>query len=303
MTSNGISPTGLIGADLGVRDVAAAARFFGGIWNLSIVAEERGSVYLRGTGPHHHVLGLHPRPAAELLRVNLSASGRADVDALHARVAAAGPAAIEAPAEVREPGGGYAFAFRDPDGRVVRVLAGEARHADHAPVPDRPIGITHFVLNSPKQEAAAAFWVKALGFSVSDRSLLTFLRCNEEHHNIAFHPGPGDTLHHIAFEMPDLDSVMRGAGRMRDHGIAMEWGIGRHGPGNNIFAYFIGPEGFIVEYTAEVEKVGADHRPHDPSHWKYPNGHTDLWGITPPPSDRLKAAQAGIRFASGIFHP
>jgi catechol 2,3-dioxygenase len=300
---SGVAPAGLRGADLGVADVAAAAKFFGGIWNLAVIAERRGSVYLRGTGSCHHVLALHPRGRAELLRVNLAAASRADVDALHAQVKRARPLEIGTPAEVDEPGGGYAFAFRDPGGRVVRVIAGDARHADAASVADRPVGITHLVLNSPRQEEAAAFWVEALGFRVSDRSLLTFIRCNADHHNIAFHPGGGDTLHHIAFEMPDLDSVMRGAGRMRDHGIAMEWGIGRHGPGNNVFAYFIGPEGFIVEYTAELEKVGADHRPHDPSHWKYPDGHTDLWGLTPPPSGRLRAAQDAIGFAEGIFSP
>ena len=298
----GPCPSGLQGADLGVADVAAAANFFGGIWHLAKAAERNGSVYLRGTGPHHHVLGLHPRPRAELLRVNLACASRGDVESLHRRVERAGPSAIEPPAEVSEPGGGYAFAFRDPHGRAVRVIADAKRHLDAAPRPDRPIGITHLVLNSPRPEEAAQFWVEALGFRVSDRSLLTFIRCNADHHNIAFHPGSGDSLHHIAFEMPDLDSVMRGAGRMRQHGIALEWGLGRHGPGNNVFAYFIGPEGFIVEYTAELERVGEDHRPHEPSHWRYPAGRTDLWGVTPPPTERLKSAQEAIRFADGIFH-
>jgi catechol 2,3-dioxygenase len=36
--------------------------------------------------------------------------------------------------------------------------------------------------------------------------------------------------------MPDLDSVMRGAGRMRESGYPIEWGVGRHGAGNNVFA-------------------------------------------------------------------
>ena len=37
--------------------------------------------------------------------------------------------------------------------------------------------------------------------------------------------------------------------------IQIEWGVGRHGPGNNVFAYFIGPVGIVVEYTAEVLQV------------------------------------------------
>ena len=45
----------------------------------------------------------------------------------------------------------------------------------------------------------------------------------------------------VAFLMPDLESVMRGGGRMRDAGYAIEWGPGRHGPGTNASNYVIGP--------------------------------------------------------------
>src|SRR5689334_24353391 len=245
---------GLRGVDLGVRDVAAAARFFAEVWRLSPVAEKSGAVYLRGSAAHHHILSLHPRAQSELLCINLAAGSRGDVDKLHAMAEAAGAAQIEAAADIAEPGGGYGFGFMDPEGRVVRVIAGDARH-EAIQAPECPVKITHVVLNTPRQEAAAAFWVKALGFKVSDRSLLTFIRCNSDHHSIAFHPGEASSLHHIAFEMRNFDAVMRGAGRMRDAGRPIEWGPGRHGPGNNVFAYFVGPEEFVIEYTAEIEQV------------------------------------------------
>jgi catechol 2,3-dioxygenase len=295
--------TGLRGVDLGVPDVAAHARFYTEVWRLSVAAERDGSVYLRGTGAYHHILALHPHDKPELLCINLAAASRADVDRLHLRAKDAGAPRIDPPAAIREPGGGYGFVFADPDGRVVRVIAGDERHADASASPDRPAQITHVVLNTPRQEDAAAFWVKALGFEVSDRSLLTFIRCNADHHNIAFHPGESSTLHHIAFEMAGIDSVMRGAGRMRDAGHPIEWGPGRHGPGNNVFAYFVGPDDFVIEYTAEVEKVDQNHRVREPGEWAYPPGHSDLWGATPPPSARMKAAQKKIEFAAGLFRP
>ena len=295
--------TGLRGVDLGVRDVAAQARFYTDVWRLTVVAERNGSVYLRGSGAYCHILALHPRSDPEMLCINLAAADRPAVDRLHARVAAAGALRIEAPSSLDEPGGGYAFSFMDPEGRSVRVIAGDARHADARLLPDRPERITHVVLNTARQEAAVAFWVQALGFQVSDRSMLTFIRCNDDHHNIAFHPAAGPTLHHIAFEMDGIDSVMRGAGRMRDAGRQIEWGPGRHGPGNNVFAYFIGPDEFVIEYTAEVEKVGENHRVREPGNWVYPPGHSDLWGATTPPSARMKAAQEKIRFAEGLFRP
>ena len=55
--------------------------------------------------------------------------------------------------------------------------------------------------------------------------------------------------------MPDLESCMRGGGRMRDAGYPIEWGPGRHGSGNNVFCYFAGPEEFPIEYTAEVLQI------------------------------------------------
>jgi catechol 2,3-dioxygenase-like lactoylglutathione lyase family enzyme/predicted enzyme related to lactoylglutathione lyase len=295
--------TGLRGVDLGVRDVAAQARFYTEVWRLTLAAERNGSVYLRGSGAYCHVLALHPRSEPALLCLNLAAADRAAVDRLHARVAAAGAPEVSPPAPITEPGGGYGFAFTDPEGRSVRVIAQDARHADARSLPDRPEKITHVVLNTPRQEEAAAFWVQALGFEISDRSLLTFIRCNSDHHSIAFHPGEISSLHHIAFEMDGIDSVMRGAGRMRDAGHPIAWGPGRHGPGNNVFAYFVGPDGFVIEYTAEIGKVAANHRVREPGEWVYPPGHSDLWGVTAPPTDWMKAAQKKIGFAPGLFRP
>jgi catechol 2,3-dioxygenase len=295
--------TGLRGVDLGVPDVAVHARFYTEVWRLSIAAERNGSVYLRGTGAYHHILALHPRSKPGLLCINLAAANRAAVDRLHLRVKEAGAAQVGAPSALGEPGGGYGFAFMDPENRVLRVIADDARHADAGALPDRPEKIAHVVLNTPRQDDAAAFWVKALGFQVSDRSLLTFMRCNSDHHSIAFHRGESSTLHHIAFEMDGIDSVMRGAGRMRDAGHPIEWGLGRHGPGNNVFAYFVGPDDVVIEYTAEVQKVDENHRVRAPEDWAYPPGHSDLWGVTPPPSARMQAAQTKIEFAAGLFHP
>jgi catechol 2,3-dioxygenase len=106
----------------------------------------------------------------------------------------------------------------------------------------------------------------------------------------------GPTLNHLAFEMPDLDAVMRGAGRMRDHGHEIEWGPGRHGPGNNVFCYFLGPEEFPIEYTAEMQQIDSRHRPGTPADWTWPPGRLDHWGISAAPSARIEAAGLNVGF-------
>ena len=131
--------------------------------------------------------------------------------------------------------------------------------------------------------------------------MMTFLRCGSDHHNIAVtHGGTGSTLHHIAFEMPDLESVMKGAGRCRQNGTPIEWGVGRHGPGNNVFAYFVGPEGFPIEYTAEVMQVDDSYPTGGPDDWGFPNGRTDHWGITDPPSKKMHDAESKIPFSATL---
>jgi catechol 2,3-dioxygenase len=141
-----------------------------------------------------------------------------------------------------------------------------------------------------------------MGFTVTDRSkAMAFLRCNDDHHAVVLADSGVNGLNHVAFMMPDLESVMRGSGRMIDHGFPIGWGVGRHGPGDNVFAYFVDPFGFVIEYTAEVLEVNDEYRPHGPDYWVWPAGRTDHWGIAPPKPDYVKRAQLAIRFPA--LHP
>ena len=294
---------GLRSIELGVSDLAASIRFYAETWGLRVVAQDARAAQLRATGPYHHVLGLQARAQPALLRIDLTAPDRPAVDALHQALRGAGITEITAPAPIGEPGGGYGFAFTDPDGRKLRILAGDPRHEDHAPDPDRPSKITHLVLNAPDRDAICAFYCAHLGFRQIDKTKgLTFLCCNRDHHSIAFAASDAVSLHHVAFEMATIDSVMRGAGRMRDSGYAIEWGVGRHGPGDNVFAYFVGPDDVVIEYTAEVLQVDDSYQVRGPDDWVWLPGRNDQWGIATGPTPRLAQAQKRIRFPSEPVH-
>ena len=289
--------------DLGVPDPKASAKFYTEAWGLTPVADNGNSIHLRATGPFHHVIALHKRASPALLRVTFTARDRAALDALHAQVKAAGVREMDAPAAINEPGGGTGFTFKDPEGRIVRILTGDQRHADASEKPDLPSKITHVVLNTTDRTKACDFYGQALGFKVVDRTgFMSFLRCNDEHHSIAFAQGDAPTLNHIAFMMKDLESVMRGAGRLKDMGHPIDWGVGRHGPGNNVFAYFVGPDNVCVEYTSEVQLIDDSYKVGAPEDWKWPPGRMDRWGIAVGPSDRMKAAQKKLGFAPELFH-
>jgi catechol 2,3-dioxygenase len=288
---------GLRSVALGVTDLPAAAAFFEDIWALEPVSAPAGAVFLRGTGRYHHILSLHPAPTARILRVTFDVDGKAAVDALAARLRAAGIAALEMPGASNAPGGGYGFGCLDAEGRGLAFNTGVSDHADRGPLPDRVRKITHVNLNTAAPEASFDFFTRLLGFRLTDESIFKFLRCgNADHHSVVLAPAPDATLNHIAFEMPDLDSVMRGAGRMRDNGYPIEWGVGRHGAGNNVFAYFAGPEEIPIEYTAEVLQVDDSYTPHGPDYWRFPSGRSDQWGVTNPRSARLNRIQQLFRF-------
>jgi catechol 2,3-dioxygenase len=84
---------------------------------------------------------------------------------------------------------------------------------------------------------------------------------------------------------------MRGAGRMKDSGYPIEWGVGRHGPSGNVFAYFAGPEEFPIEYTSDVRQIDERYEPHGPEYWRWPAGRADEWGVTNPHTARWKRIQ------------
>ena len=236
--------------DVWVGNIQHTSDFYGGIWGLKEVARSKDARFYRGTSHYHHILGLFDRGRPALLRIIFDAANRADVDALHRQVATAKIGAVEKPHALTRPGGGYGFGFKDAEGRNLAVVCDVADHKDATVEPDRPIKITHVNLNSAKADTAYRFYIDALGFKLSDKSdMFYFMRCNSDHHSILIAKMSAPTLNHISFEMMDINSVMRGAGRLNDHGYPIEWGPGRHGAGSNMFCYFAGPWELRIDDT------------------------------------------------------
>ena len=282
-----------------VPDLERAEDFYTRIWHLDVVTRGDETLYLRGTGPDHHVLALHRGgPAIEIRHVTLRARSEEALSAV-ARASVEAGGRIEVPlGPIAEPSGGIGLTVRDPDGRLIQVVHGDEQHADAHEAKDRPLRLAHAVLNSHDVDSTQRFFEAAFGFTLADRTrIMAFLNCASDHHSIALGDADNDALNHVAFVMPDLESVMRGGGRMRDAGHQIEWGPGRHGPGDNAFNYFIGPFGEVIEYTAEVEQIDDSYRVGGPEDWKWPAGRVDQWGISQPPSPRLKEAQRQVFFS------
>ena len=184
-----------------------------------------------------------------------------------------------------------------PEGQRYRFVT----EAKVNPLPvdrNRPIELSHAVINVADRQKSERFAIENLGFKLSDRTAhMSFLRCNRKHHALAFAQSDVSSLNHIAFEMPDLDAVMNGIGRMREAGYACVWGPGRHGPGANVFGYFVSPFGPVIEYTAEVGEVDDNYRVGGPEDWKWPPGRMDRWGIAVRDTERMHAAEHSMRWS------
>ncbi|GAA3172318.1 MULTISPECIES: VOC family protein [Streptomyces] len=273
--------------------VTEAADFYREVWGLESVAAEPGAAWLRGTGPEHHVLALTRADRPALGKISFALATPADVDTAARRLAARGIAPVHGPGPLDQIGGGYGLRFTDPEGRLLELSAHVEAVAPRGRDAAVPVGVTHTVLNTTDIDAAVAFYTDVLGLRVSDWSehQMAFLRCNADHHCLAFNQADWASLNHVAYEMTSVDHFMRGLGRLRHHGITPQWGPGRHGPGDNTFAYFTDPSGLVCEYTSEVAQIVED--TWIARVWRRTPELSDLWGTAGPPSAAVRRHMAG----------
>jgi 2,3-dihydroxy-p-cumate/2,3-dihydroxybenzoate 3,4-dioxygenase len=274
--------------ELELPDMAQAADFLSGVWGLLPAGASGGTQFFRGTGNHPYILSVTKASAPAVAAVSFS-GGMEEIETVGKRN---GKQLVA----YDVPGGGKGFEIRGPEQQNYRFIV-ENETLEPVVDRDRPIQLTHAVLNTAEQDAVERFAVERLGFIVSDRTAhMRFLRCNRKHHCVAYAKSAVPSLNHIAFEMKDTDAVMRGIARLREAGYEAVWGPGRHGPGNNVFGYFIAPYGGVIEYTAEVSEVGDDYRVGTPEDWKWPPGRIDHWGISRKDTAKTGPAEQVLRF-------
>lgn len=272
-----------------------ALAFYTEVWGLTSVESDRDAVWLRASGPEHHVLALRRAPIQGLGKITFSLPTADDVDRTADYLETLSLPLICEPGPSEDPGGGYGLITADNDGRRIELLAETTAVARQDISSGIPLRVTHVVLNTPDIDVSVAFWVDVFGFRVSDWSehQMAFLRCNSYHHTIAFNQAAWSSVNHVAYEMSDIDSYMRGIGRATQEGHPPAWGPGRHGPGDNTFAYFVDPSGFVCEYTAEVALV--DEETWIPRTWPRTPQLSDTWGTAGPPSAHVREHMAGLK--------
>jgi catechol 2,3-dioxygenase-like lactoylglutathione lyase family enzyme len=279
---------------LRIPTLSESSDFYAEVWGLSVVERDRDDTWLRGTGPNHHVLQLSRAERNGLGRISFAVRTPAEIDEAARRLRERGVPMLREPGPLDQVGGGYGLPFVDPEGRLVELAADMESVVPRSRDKAVPVGVTHVVLNTVDIDRAVEFYTSVLGMRVSDWSehQMAFLRCNTDHHSIAFNQAAWTSVNHVAYEMPSIDHFMRGIGSLKHHGITPLWGPGRHGPGNNTFSYFADPAGLVCEYTSDVAQVVEDQwlcRV-----WRRVPELSDLWGTAGPPSKQVRTHMAGV---------
>lgn len=170
-----------------------------------------------------------------------------------------------------------AFAVRDPDGNL--AVFGTAAPELHRTGLRGPL--QHLTLATRDPVAIEEFYVRTLGFLVSDRVLsdegqfnTLFTRSNHEHHSLACFRQDRVGVDHHSYEAGDWSVIKDWCDRMGDRHIPIMWGPGRHGPGNNLFVFIEDPDRNWIEISAELEVV------HDrpAKDWRHEPRTLNSWG-------------------------
>ncbi|HEV7679212.1 MAG TPA: VOC family protein [Candidatus Dormibacteraeota bacterium] len=270
---------------MAVPDLSRATRFYEDTWGLQPVAGDSGIAFFGAGNPEQYILRLREDESKRAEVVGFGVATDGDVDELAVRLATGGVRLAHEPRVLDTPGGGYGLRFFDPDGRCIEVSSNVAQRGfrEVEPGEGRPRRLSHVVFNTPDINRLKTFYETALGFRLSDwlEDFMCFLRCQSDHHTVALFQSPHASLNHVSFEMLGIDEFMRGTGNLMRRGHSPIWGPGRHGPGNNTFAYFLDPNAFVVEYTTMLDRVDED-RGWCPKVWRAIPEESDLWGTAGP---------------------
>jgi hypothetical protein len=177
------------------------------------------------------------------------------------------------------------LSFQNADGLPWHLL-GLVQHRDAVLDRSRPTKISHVIINSARttirchssqmcsasnSPTARTSW----NFCVAVRTCLAIFRNN------------GPSLNHVAYELPNIDGLMRGTGRVKTTALRSRGVSVGAVPQQRVFL-FHRPNGFVAEYTTELDQIVRP--PSRPAYWEKVS-HAGQMGAMP--SGRMRGHVVG----------
>lgn len=255
---------------------ARMAEFYAATYDMT--AEEQGGVWCC-RGPEREV-AISLGPVNKLRYALFRFESTESWTAFQQRAAALDT--VDPPADCRL--AADTLAVRDPDGNLIAFegpTAASAADWEEGGVAGEA-ALQHFAFRTQQIDRMLAFYENDLGFVLSDKVVdaqgglrACFLRVNALHHAMALFNAPVTCYDHQSFEAPDWSHLQKWADRMGSLRTTIVWGVGRHGPGNDVFFMVRDPDGNLAEISSEIETC-ADDRP--AGQWPHEERTLNLWG-------------------------
>jgi 2,3-dihydroxy-p-cumate/2,3-dihydroxybenzoate 3,4-dioxygenase len=267
---------------VGTRDMDSAVGFATRIVGLELDVRERGAAYLRSDGRDHTLVYLDAAPDDHTVGFELDSLE--ELDEAGAELERAGfPVHAGTTCECEERRVKAFVSFREPSGATVDLVA-QPWHSGRQFNQSRLAGITGFshigmYTSSPARDQA--FWTSTCSAKVSDWiGEAPLLRIDEVHHKIALFPAQRHGVQHINHQVEGIDDIMRSYYFLREQGVRIRFGPGRHPTSGAMFLYFEGPDGMTYEYSTGVRLIPreSDYRPRQ---FPFRSSSFCMWGAKP----------------------
>ena len=246
-------------------------RFYTDVLGLEESGRDGQSGYLRGWGERfHHSLQLTESGQAGLGHIAWRAQGPEQLDTAVARVEKAGAGEGWADSST---GQGATFRYRGPGGHLHELFWEVERYAAPAglesPFPNRPQRfvprgiaarqIDHVTVATADPGADAEWYRDTLGHRFMEYTVIpdrpdwvvfAMTTVCERAHDMGLvwdpSPVPG-RLNHLAYWVDSREELLRAADVLLNQDIAIEFGPGKHGMGEQDYLYFREPSGVRIE--------------------------------------------------------
>jgi 2,3-dihydroxy-p-cumate/2,3-dihydroxybenzoate 3,4-dioxygenase len=273
---------------LGTPDLDSAIRFATEIVGLQLVAREGKAAYfrsdkveVRGDTRDHTLVYFEGDPADHTIGFDLVDGG--DLDQVAAALEKAGrPVHLGTKSECDERRVRGFVASSDPTGNKIEIVA-RPFHSGVRYFPSRDAGITgfsHIGLFSTDTVRDEAFWTGICNARVSDWiGESPFLRIDTMHHSVVLFQAAHGGIQHINHQVEDVDDVMRSYYFLKERGVTITYGPGRHPISTASMVYFEGPDKLTYEYSCGVKLIMPDEdKRHRPRQFARTPMNGDMWG-------------------------
>jgi len=216
---------------------------------------------------------IRPAASAALGALGWDVGDQAGLDRLRSALDAAGvPVHSASPADTQRRAVANMIWAVDPDGNRLEFVCGAQRSDAPFTGGARPssgfvtgeLGMGHVVLMAKDQSAMRDFYVRTLGFQVTDHSadeVMVFLRCNARHHSLGLLGVGVSGFNHLMIEAGSIDDVGRAFDALRLTSAQPAVDLGRHGNDGMFSFYAWTPDEHMFEYGADGKHISPDAGP------------------------------------------